>query len=133
MRWVDPLLLRAEAHGCDVLRHCTGEGSRPDCVSAALLSFSVWLFFLFVFSCGKLLANLRVVLSSKGCLCVTVVLGQWEKCRAQPVSRTRNLMVGITSAHDFFLSVVLSFLRVLNHGTCLRQGATRECECFLGG
>lgn len=45
MRWVDPLLLRAEAHGCDVpppLHWGVGPGQT---VSLPLLSFSVWLFF----------------------------------------------------------------------------------------
>ena len=78
------------------------------------------------------MANLRVVLSSSCCLCSCSLVGSVGGGEAQPVSRTYNLMV--ESPQHMTSSCLWSprFLRVLNHGTCLRHKQPESVSVFWG-
>lgn len=78
------------------------------------------------------MANIRVVLSSSCCLCSCSLVGSVGGGEAQPVSRTYNLMV--ESPQHMTSSCLWSprFLRVLNHGTCLRHKQPESVSVFWG-
>lgn len=77
------------------------------------------------------MANLRVVLSSSCCLC-NCSLGSLGEGEAQPVSRTCNLMVESPQHMTSSCLCSRSFLRVLNHGTRLRQKQPESVSVFWG-